>query len=60
MALITNRPAFQILLAKLRLASTLLTARFMSLPGVEPTSSVKRSASVPSSSMTTSGSITLP
>src|SRR5581483_863073 len=59
-ALITNLPAFHNLLAKLRLASTFLSERFMSLPGVEPTSNVNRNASVPKSSMTINGSITLP
>ncbi|OGO74903.1 MAG: hypothetical protein A3K41_05600 [Chloroflexi bacterium RIFOXYD12_FULL_57_15] len=60
MAEITNLPAFQILLAKLRLDSTFFKSTFVSWPGVEPTNSVKRSASVPNSSMTGSGSITLP
>ncbi len=37
-----------------------LIARFMSLPGAVPVSRVKRSASVPYSSITSIGSITLP
>jgi trehalose utilization protein len=57
---ITNRAAFQILLAKLRLPSTFFRLRLLSLPGVEPTNRVKRSASVPRSSMTINGSITFP
>ena len=60
MAETTNLPAFQILLAKLRLASTFSTARLVSFPGEDPTSKVKRKASVPRSSITVSGSITLP
>ncbi len=43
----TNRPAFQILLAKLRLPSMRLGDNLMSLPGVELVVSVKRSASAP-------------
>ena len=35
-ALMTKRPAFQILLAKLRLASTFLGPTLVSLPGVDP------------------------
>ncbi len=41
--MMTKRAAFQILLAKLRLPSTRCTLNFMSLPGVPPVSSEKRS-----------------
>ena len=56
----TKREAFQILLAKLRLPTMRAGTSFMSLPGVLLVASVKRSASVPYSSITSSGSMTLP
>ena len=43
----TKRAAFHSLLAKLRLALTFSSEKRMSLPGVEPTTSVRRSASAP-------------
>src|SRR2546421_443945 len=55
----TKREAFQILLAKLRLPTMRSSTSFMSLPGVLLVASVKRRASVPYLSMTSSGSTTL-
>ena len=47
-------------MAKLRLAFTFSSEKRMSLPGVEPTTSVRRSASAPYWSMISSGSMPLP
>ena len=58
--IITKRAAFHSLLAKLRLAFTFSSEKRMSLPGVEPTTSVRRSASAPYWSMISSGSMPLP
>ena len=56
----TNRSTFHSLLAKLRAASSLLSLRRVSLPGVVPVVSANRSASVPYCSIASMGSITLP
>ena len=55
-----KRDAFQILLQKLRLASTRSVEKRMSFPGLLPVASVKRSASAPYWSMISSGSMPLP
>ena len=56
----TNRLAFHTLLAKLREAFTFSSEKRMSLPGAFPVARVKRSASAPYLSMTSSGSMPLP
>ena len=56
----TNRVAFQSLFAKFRAFSSLVAPKRWSCPGVVPWMSAKRSASAPVSSMTPSGSTTLP
>jgi len=55
-----KRAAFQILLAKARELSRRSGLKTMSVPGAAPVSSAMRTASVPYSSVTTSGSMTLP
>src|SRR5215469_256671 len=55
-----NRAAFQILLAKFRYPSIRSSASLRSRPGEAIEARVNRSASVPNSSITWSGSITLP
>jgi len=55
-----NRAAFQILLAKARELAMRSSLSAMSMPGAAPRSSAKRTASVPYSSITSSGSIVLP
>ncbi len=55
-----KRAAFQILLAKLRLACTFSLEKRMSFPGLLPVASMNRSASAPYSPMILSGSIPLP
>mmetsp|Transcript_8973 Transcript_8973/g.40766 ORF Transcript_8973/g.40766 Transcript_8973/m.40766 type:complete len:212 (+) Transcript_8973:2239-2874(+) len=56
----TNLPEFQILFVKLRLDASLSMLRFRSCPAAVPVARVNRSASQPCSSMTLSGSTTLP
>ena len=56
----TKRLAFQILLAKLRIASHFSTKKRMSLPGLLPVIRLKRSASAPYFSAISSGSMPLP
>ena len=56
----TKRAAFHILLAKLRAESTLSVEKRRSPPMRTPTARLKRSASAPYSSMTSSGSMPLP
>ena len=58
--IITNRLAFQILLAKLRMASHRSGRKRISLPGAFPVTRLKRSASAPYCSATSSGSMPLP
>jgi hypothetical protein len=59
-ALSTNRAAFQSLFAKLRPVSSFCGPNRWSRPGVEPWRRANRSASAPDSSITDSGSTTLP
>jgi hypothetical protein len=56
----TKRVAFQSLLAKFRALSSFCAPNRWSSPGVAPWMRAKRSASAPDSSMTASGSTTLP
>ena len=56
----TNRVAFHSLFAKLRPVSSFCGPNFWSWPGVAPWITANRSASAPASSITTSGSTTLP
>ncbi len=55
-----NRAAFQILLAKFRLAATFSSEYLVSLPGLVPVIMVRRRASAPYLSMTCTGSTPLP
>jgi hypothetical protein len=56
----TKRVAFHSLLAKLRAFSSLAGPNRWSVPGAAPWISANRSASAPLSSITSSGSTTLP
>ncbi len=56
----TKRVAFHSLFAKFRACSSLVAPNRWSLPGVAPWIRAKRRASAPDSSMTPSGSTTLP
>ena len=58
--IMTKRLAFQILLAKLRMASHFSTKKRISLPGLLPVIRLKRKASAPYFSAISRGSIPLP
>ncbi len=58
--IIRKRLAFQILLAKLRMASHFSTKKRVSLPGALPVIRLKRRASAPYFSVISSGSMPLP